>query len=40
MLQNGLIILTLVWSLMWIENYTQLYDKRDDFDFPTANFPY
>ena len=25
-----------------MENYTRLYmyDKRDDFDFPTANFPY
>ena len=42
MLQNGLIILTFMLSLMNMANFSQasVYDKRDDFDFPIVKFPY
>ena len=42
MLQNGLIILTFIWSLMRMVNFSHdsIYDKRDDFDVPIVNFPY
>ena len=40
MLQNGLIILTFVWSLMRMVNIPHDYDKCDDFDFPLVNCSY
>ena len=40
MLQNGLIILTFIWSLLRMVNFSHDNDKRDDFDFPVVSFPY
>ena len=41
MLQNGLIILTFIWSLTRMVNFTHdSYDKRDKFDVPIVIFPY
>ena len=39
MLQNGLIILTFICSLMMMVNFSHDY-KRVDFDFPIVNIPY
>ena len=38
MLQNGLIILSFIWSLMRMVNFSQ--DSCDWRDFPIVNFPY
>ena len=37
-LQNGLLILTFIWSLMKMVNFSHDYNQRDDFDFPIVNF--